>query len=358
MVGLVAISLFFISLIIIEFNKQKWIRILILGLLLILATFFSEYHLIQYLFSGEQTNRLVTQETGTLLNWKGIIGVSILSFLFGHYHFHSLHIIIAISFIIYVVTAIYKENMRVLFEKNKHLITIVLSLLILSIFTTIYSNTSLLKGLPRINLRLWVVWPILWYVVFALMLKRIRNNNLKKILILVQIIWVLFLVYPKDYYGSSDAENTFSQTFIKNNDGEAQTFNNYFMVDIFDTLKMKVPDLHKHNTVSLGFVPGIALFNDLKVYDVYLSIYPLYVWQSWSKINQGELQKSGSTNNFTNKAYLISHELTGGNKKISYPAWDFIELSKNKVKYILTYDVQIEGIELVEKVSNLYLYKL
>lgn len=359
--NLFSFPLLFLSLILIKLkrlNMQTWLKIFLIGLFLFLSSIASEYQLLQYLFSGDETNRLVAQEKGTSLNWKGLIGVSVLSFLFGHYHFHSLHIAITILLIVFIIYELIKKNIRVLIRENKLVLMVSLFVLFLSIFTTLYNNSALFKGMPRVNLRLWVLWPILWYVVFALILERIKKNYIRMILVSFQIIWVLFLIYPKDYFGSKDADNVFAQTWVIKDDKEAQSFNSYYKIQLFDTLKNKVPDLVKHNTISLGFVPGIALFNDLKVYDTYLSIYPLEKWKSWQKINQEELHKSEISNNFTNKAYLISHELTKGNKKISYPDWDFAELSKNKVKYILTYDVQIEGIEFVEKVSNLYLYKL
>lgn len=340
-------------------EKKKFdFKLLLPPLILFIGTFVSEYHLLQFLFSGIETNRLDFQPKDGILNWKGVIGVSILSFFFGHYHFQSLHILILVTVISFIIIGFYNYKLAFFNKLNSAFMGLLLILIFASVLTTLYNNTKLFEGLPRINFRLWVLWPMLWYLLFAWVLNQLNNYRGRQFLILIQVLWVGLLLYPNDYFGSTDAENIFAQTIVKNNIGQYKTFNEYFEPEAFTELKTFYPEICKHNTVSLGFNPAITLYNEIPVYDAYLNIYPLSKWESWKTINKEEHKKGANIVFSSNKAHLFSFELSKGLKKINKPNWNYEEFKKNGVSYLITNKIEIDVLELIHETDKFNVYKL
>jgi hypothetical protein len=223
---------------------------------------------------------------------------------------------------------------------------------------TIYIPYSGILGNVQINIRFWAIFPFLWYGLFAFVLRVINNSQISKLLILSQVLWTMFLVYPNDYYGSKDAENIFAQTFIKSGQNEYSTFENYYKIDDFTKLSKNYPEIKESNIVCFGFASGVALFNGYKTYDAYLNIYPLENWKNWKKINNEEFILAGKTDFFTNKVFLFSNELENTNKITTAPKWNLIELRKAKVKYIISTLKHLPRFEKVAESGSLTVFRI
>jgi hypothetical protein len=349
--------IFFFFFMFMVWRKVNLMSLILPLILLMISSFVSEYYLIRVILSGIELNRLDYNSALNVLNLKGIFGVSILSFLLGHYHFHSLHLPIFLLLLIFIFIKV-KSNYKSLFtRKNGIYMILIFSLVLFSVIITIFDNSTLLSYLPRISIRLWVFWPILWYVIFAWLTTYIDNRYVRKIVLLFQVIWVGFLIYPKDYFGSQDSENVFIRTFFKKNDNYSE-FNKYYLVDQFDSIKKEVPDIVLNNTVSLGFSGTICLYNGLKTYDAYLNMYPLKKWVDWKDINKFEYKKDNIKHLHSNKPMLYSSELSHGITEIQKPNWNYELLKKNNVVYILTNNIKIKDLHFVTNINGLLLYKI
>jgi hypothetical protein len=93
-----------------------------------------------------------------------------------------------------------------------------------------------------------------------------------------QIIWVMFLVYPKDYYGSKYVENPFFYTLINKSSVEQSSLKEYYDEEEFNSIKTQFPELLNSNAMSVGFIPGKTLFNKINSYDAYINLYPMQKW--------------------------------------------------------------------------------
>ena len=116
----------------------------------------------------------------------------------------------------------------------------------------------------RFELRFWVLFPFLWYAIFADVLAKMRNywgEKLVTILLFIQIIANLFLLLPKDYFGSRYSENIFANTYFYSSNPEQETFKNYFRIDDFDQLKKFIPDYKLHHFIAIRINPEILQYN-------------------------------------------------------------------------------------------------
>jgi hypothetical protein len=321
-------------------------------IVLAIFTIIAEYQLLELILSGFDSNRSA-EITQSKLNFKGVLGTTLLSLLFGHYHFHSLHFLIFISVLGVGIYLTFKKRFKELIS-----VSMIPFLIIVLCFITIYIPSSGILSGTRINIRFWAIYPFLWYGLFAMVLTIIKNNTIRTFLILVQVVWTMFLVFPNDYYGSNDAENVFAQTFLKGNHDEYATFNNYYKIDDFKQLSNKFPEIKENNIVCLGFVPGIALFNGYKTFDAYLNIYPKEKFETWNLINEKEFLLSNSPKLFSNKAYLFSRELETKNKITSEPNWNKDQFEKANVKYIISTLNKLPGYQNVANCGSLYVYKI
>jgi hypothetical protein len=347
-------TLFLLSLLGVFYNHWNLsFRIFLPFIVLSIFTIVSEYQLIELILSGFESNRVSEIASQSKLNFKGVIGTTILGFLFGHYHFHSLHILVFISAFFLGIYLIVKRKLNDLLS-----ILVVPFLILFFCFMTIYIPYSGILGNVQINIRFWAIFPFLWYGLFAFVLRVIKIGQISKLLILSQVLWTMFLVFPNDYYGSKDAENVFAQTFIKSSQNEYSTFENYYKIADFTKISQNFPEIKKSNIVCLGFVPGIALFNGYKTYDAYLNIYPLEKWKNWKTINSEEYKLSKEMDFFSNKAFLFSNELENGNKITTALKWNLIELRKANVKYIISTLNEIPGFEKSAQLGSLSIYKL
>ncbi len=345
--------LFILSILGIFYKQWKLsFRLVLPFVFLGIVSIFTEFQLIELLLSGFESNRMDIVYSNNALNFKGIIGVTGLAFLFGHYHFHSLHILIVLLVFVVGIWIVIKKGIL----ESVKLFIIPIIILILCFLTIYISNKQDLLN-ARVNIRFWALFPFLWYGLLAYTLSIIHSEILKKTFLFFQVIWVMFLVYPKDYYGSSDAENVFGNTWIYKKKEGYISFHEYYKTAAFKQLSRQYPEIKKNNSVCLGFVPGIALFNGYKTFDAYLNIYPNEKWEIWKRINSEEFVLAGKNNLFSNKAFLYSFEFEKYNIITSSPKWNLNELRKANVKYIIS-TIDIPIYEKVAVVDSIHVYKI
>lgn len=310
-------------------RKQKpGFRLFLAFALLGVSTFIAEFNTIYAMLSGFESNRIADPGLQVQLNLKGVTGASILAFLSGHYHFHSMHQIL-LSVIIMVMVYMFVKGDR----RTARNLFVSLTVLFILYFLTILLNNAGIGGGFKVNVRFWVLFPLLWYVLAAWAMSLIKNEGLRGIAATFSGLWVMFMFYPKDYYGSEYAENPFFYTI--NKDEEHQTFSEYFLVREMDELKKNYPEVCNADIMCLGMNPGKALFNGFRTFDAYLNFYPLEKWKTFEKINREEFNRGGVEYYSNNRAYLYSSEHEKG-QQVENPLWDKQEMRTAGVKYILS----------------------
>jgi hypothetical protein len=337
------------------FRKWKISFLNILPFVLLLSiNIFVEHRLIGLLLSDFESNRVadITNKY-TFLNFKGILGTSILAFFFGHYHFHSLHLFIFIvSFFIIAISGL--KN-RALSSNLKSSFILMILIGVFS-FITIFLNNYDVKRLfgawfPKVNLRFWVIYPFVTYLVFAFVLKHlteIKRNKWVKSLLLLQLIIVMFLIYPKDYHGSRYAENILANTLINNND-ESTKWREYYREEEFEALKNSMPYITNYYIVTLGLSPEILQYNRFKTLEGYYPFYPLEKFNLISRIDK-------TINNESHFIYSNLNKLKYNNKN-EIPDWDYSLLCNNHVKYVFS-SFEIDSIKPKYRSESMWIYEI
>jgi hypothetical protein len=305
-------------------------------LILILLTIFVEKRFFSLLLIGFESNRLADlASVESYMNSKGILGSTILAFIFGHYHFHSLQVMIAFTSMTYVVYCLFTKKTNQVKELILLLITLAFFSFVL-IFLDNYDLKSLLgNNFPRISFRLWVWFPFLWYVIFALVIEKMQKNGfrkLSKLIIVAQLLFVMFLIYPRDYFGSLYAENILANTVLYKKCDEQSNWKTYYRVAELEEIKNEIPDIVDFKVVRIGILPEVLQYNGLQTLEGYYSYYPIENFRMIKEIDTLERVKSNINHyEHTNRNYLYFF-----NENNSMPNWNWELLIKNEVKYIVS----------------------
>lgn len=351
------IFVFYLFLIGVKKWKFKFVHLLPFTLLTVFSII-SEYRLFRLVLQGFESNRLADiANVYSFMNIKGIIGSSAFATFLSHYHFHSISLFIAV---VSIVTIVFYISTK---KPTKEIVNAIILIVCLSVFSfvMIFLNNTDVKALfgswfPRFNIRLWVVFPIIWYIVFAFITQAIRNRNIKlsNTILFIQVFFVLFLVYPKDYFGGRYAENVFANTLIYKHN-ESQKWKEYYRVEEFDLLKKQMPEITDQYVVRIGIIPEILQYNGLKTLEGYYSFYPIEKFNLINQIDNEERAKSSAKQTrFSNRNYLYIHTEIS-----SQPNWDYKLLNSHSVGYIVS-DKKIKETNWTEKYNsaNIFVYNL
>lgn len=319
-----------------KFSFKGLLPFVLLGILTLLV----EYRMLYLLFSGVETNRMAdTHSTEKYMNIKGIIGSSVLGFVFNQRHYHALSLPIAIVSLFYTGYYCIKGELR------RVLLPLVLMFFIfMFVFLSVFSDNVDFKeefglNLPNINIRFWVWLPFLWYLTFAYTLRELLIDKKRKIisvLVSFQIIYVLFLVYPRDYFGARYADNVFANTYLYSNNQEQVRWEEYYMTSEFEKIKAAIPDITDYKTVRIDILPEILQYNGLKTIEAFYVFYPIERLQIIRQIDsveraESELSKRGYYR-FSNRNFLFYDQADNGK-----PKWNWDLLRKENVKYLISY---------------------
>ncbi len=328
----------------------KWWKFSLKGILPFILlggiTLLSEYRMLTVLFSGAETNRMAdTSSVEKFMNIKGIIGSTVLGFAFSQRHYHTLSFtIVLISILFSVYYLIKKEYKRILIPIG------FMSIIFMMVFISIFSDNVDFKeefgiNIPNVNFRFWVWLPFLWYLIFAYVLKELMLDNRKKIttvLLAMQIVYVMFLLYPRDYFGARYTDNIFANTYIYSKNKEQTRWEEFYMTKEFEQIKTVVPDIIEHKSIRIMIEPEILQYNGLKTLEAFYVFYPLEKLKmirqadSVERVNS-ELSKEGFYK-FSNRNFLFYDQADYG-----IPKWNWDLLRKENVKYLITYN-KIKGI--------------
>ena len=227
-------------------------------------------------------------------------------------HTNSYQGLITFSTIIIIIYSLIK---RIDFRKeiNKLFFKIIfLIILFLSLYCFFQSSFMNYFGLKEIIFfRIFSIqrfsWllPVLWYILFAIILQFINRVYFKKGKILV--IFLLMLQISYLFYVSD-----FSKEYRKYN-GDL-TYKSFFAENIFNKIKYYInKDIKTYRVASIGMHPSISQYNNFYTIDWYLSHYEIEYKYRFMKIMQKELDKNKVIRDyftvFSGRLYLFTDEL-------------------------------------------------
>jgi hypothetical protein len=294
------------------------------------------------------------------------MGVSLLLFFKGHYHFFvpQLPYILFLSGFAFIICNTKKQRIIILsFLFIGYLSALLFVITNWNFLTTLFANNKLFNSL---TLRFYGLFPIIWFTLFAFSICFILDKNLKNKFLVVSLLFMLiisqFLNFPsKDYYGCEYVENSFYSTYINPHSEFSACFKNYYQTDFFNKLKKKIP-LGNYYIGCLGFNPEIAQYNGYKTIDGYFYYYPLKHKLDMMEVSKIEMQKMG-IDNIDNHCDIFSQELRENKHEIKNLELNFEKLKELNARYIFS-SVSIISTHLVneKKVSEgtqvIYVYEV
>ena len=367
----------FCTFLIFYFIKKRYLNVPILLVItgFIIVSIFVEYRLFEMQFC----NKLITSRREMylpgVLNFKGLIGTSLLFFIKGHRHFASNHTLIILPFALLSLLFVSKKGRKIL-------IFLLLTIYLISLFEKI-TDLEILNFIKQENnflnsftLRFFSLFPLLWYLVLIIIIKyfivKIYKN---KIIILVLIAVVINnILGTKDLY----SENSFLHSYFINSSNTHISFNNYYSPKFFNLINksLKEVDLKKEYIGCIGFEPGIMHFNGFKTIGGFQNNYSLDYKNKFRNIIKNEIARNSKLrnhfNNYGVQCYLFSSELFLNKKikEIKNLYFEIDELKKIGCKYLLStkpiknvYSLELNFTKFKNKnkdafIKNIYVYKI
>lgn len=351
------VNLFFIPVLFVFFllfsfyKKEINVRFLIAILLFIIFSVIAEYRLFTMQFIDHFQNHRTVFSHNDSLNINGVIGVSLLLFFKGHYHFFvpQLPYILFLSGFAFIICNTKRQRIIILsFLFIGYLSALLFVFTNWNFLTTLFANNKLFNSL---TLRFYGLFPLIWFTLFAFSICFILDKNFKNKFLVVPLLFLLiisqFLNFPsKDYYGSDYIENSFYSTYINPHSEVSASFKDYYQTDFFNKLKKKIPP-GNYYIGCLGFNSEIAQYNGYKTIDGYFYYYPLKHKQDMMEVSKIEMQKIG-IDNIDNHCDIFSQELRENKHEIKNLELNFDKLKELNTKYIFS-SVSIKSTHLVNE---------
>jgi hypothetical protein len=339
------VNLFFIPVLFVFFllfsfyKKEINVRFLIAILLFVIFSVIAEYRLFTMQFIDHfQNHRTVLSQVNSL-NLNGVIGVSLLLFFKGHYHFFvpQLPYILFLSGFAFIICNTRKQRIIILsFLFIGYLSALLFVLTNWNFLITFFANNKLFNSL---TLRFYGLFPLIWFTLFAFSVFFILDKNFKNKFLVVPLFFVLiisqFLNFPsKDYFGSDYIENSFYSTYINPHSEVSASFKNYYQTDFFNKIKKEIP-LGNYYIGCLGIIPEIAQYNGYKTIDGYYNYYPMKHKIDMMEVSKIEMRKMG-IDNIDNHCNIFSQELRENKHQIKNLELNFDKLKEMNTKYIFS----------------------
>ena len=291
------------------------------------------------------------------------------SFIGGQNHFPSFHTYLILPLVLFY--SIYG------FLKQKKLVTVVLCLVILGIIAVIdgfwnFADFEILKEklpiLKAIQLdRFYSLYPILWFVVFVLIIRELPI----KISIALACVQAVIVLFSNQLMGDYIKKTIHGRDYV--------SYREFYAEDLFSKVKtvLKQDENPNKRVGMVGLHPAVAQYNQIPTIDGYVVLYSLAYKHQIQAIIQPELNQNKFIKNYFeqwgSRCYLFDNEAVIAGDGILKKQkccteslnYDFDKLKQLKCGYILS-AVEVkhpsEHLKLLSKVEDanwrVWIYKI
>ena len=151
--------------------------------------------------------------------------------------------------------------------------------------------------------------PVLWYLLFALLLKKAIESKKQWII----VVAYTFLTINLFYTSWNGKLKTSAAISLGSKVPSMITWERFFAEDLFEKIKQDINQpLDSFRTVNFGFAPAITLYNGFYTLDLYSNNYPLEYKKQFREIIAPELDKSpkwkASFDKWGGNCFIVSSE--------------------------------------------------
>jgi hypothetical protein len=346
------ITLYFIE------KNSNFLKLLIPTFVFLIIGILIEYRLFLNLFLYKIPSQRTLLNIDVLhLNYKGVLNTWIRLLLFGHYHFHSVNFLITL-FVLFTLFFMYFK--RIAIKLYKYVLLIAFLIFLVTFIAAIQSwdvyvkitNNTIFDGL---NIRTITVYPLLWFLMLIITLKKIEEYNIRflinfsNIFLILYFIQLFFNIKIRDYYGSVYTENLFVQTYLMPNNQQYLKWEEFYDEKEISSLYSVIPKGTKLLVIDAS--PEIFQYNGFKTCNSYQGYIPLSSYLNFQKIfdcKKNQLKINRRCEIFSNELTLNKCEL---NK--------FILKNKFNCNHVVSKnELPLSSLELILKTKKYYLYKI
>ena len=260
------------------------LSVISMGLVFLLV----EYRLVHLMFFDGSFESLRSAWAVTGYGLGQALSVSLQNFVFGQYHAASLqHLFVGLSVAIALPVILYKRTL----SADRLLIILLMITGIISLWYGFWGWEGWMPLKERVDLfrtfqfsRFHFLHPLLWYLVFALALRKIAQSiRWGKAIVLVLLIAQCVFCFSSSDLASVRASG-------------GPTYAQFYSVSLFREIKDYIgEDQASYRVASIGLHPSISQYNGFYTVDGYMVNYPLEYKIRFREIIATELEKSPSS---------------------------------------------------------------
>ena len=287
--------LFFLTIyyLIFIFNYKFNLKIIFSFLIFILSTIICEYRLFElFFFLDFESFRIEMLRLGTL-NFKGFLGTSLTFLLNGHRHFATLHYPIILVLVFY---SLFKLRN---FKKNTEFHFLFCILIFSTFFENFFYGWSFLNPIKYLSnflnsftFRFYSIFPLVWYLLFSISLRKLKVSFKFSSII-------CFFIIINNFFGTHElsSENSFYHSYFNKKSKTHFTIKNYYSEEFINGIKNDLNINSNSKIACLGFPSIILNYNDISTVGGFLNNYPLENKHTMGLIMKNEFKKSNKLSN-------------------------------------------------------------
>ena len=316
--GIFILGYLFIAIIWMWIKDKRMPRGLVISLVaLVLGYIVNEYRLFDMMLFSKATTIRETMDPG-FIPGKEILHTIADVFVNGIMHAEPPKILMplcAVYFVYLNASYILKKNAKGIFSDiyNLGAVALVFNAVVYGLYFYEPVNKLISTMLPPLKgfqfNRTVFFSPLVWCLMFCVILYRIKAPELIKYIVVLAVIGVVLLT-PGRYNDLYNTALNTARTVVFGNENDTLNYREFYSTDLFESIKEDLDYMDGEWSVAYGMHPAILEYNGICTLDGYLGFYPQSYKEKFRKVIEPALLRKENTRSYYDdwgaRCYLYS----------------------------------------------------
>ena len=316
--GIFILGYLFIAIIWMWIKDKRMPRGLVISLVaLVLGYIVNEYRLFDMMLFSKATTIRETMDPG-FISGKEILHTIADVFVNGIMHAEPPKILMplcAVYFVYLNASYILKKNAKGIFSDiyNLGALVLVFNAVVYGLYFYEPVNKLISTILPPLKgfqfNRTVFFSPLVWCLMFCVILYRIKAPELIKYIVVLTVIGVVLLT-PGRYNDLYNTALNTARTVVFGNENDTLNYREFYSTDLFESIKEDLDYMDGEWSVTYGMHPAILEYNGIFTLDGYLGFYPQSYKEKFRKVIEPALLRKENTRSYYDdwgaRCYLYS----------------------------------------------------
>ncbi|MBR4832401.1 MAG: hypothetical protein IKZ97_07230 [Butyrivibrio sp.] len=316
--GIFILGYLFIAIIWMWIKDRRMPRGLVISLVaLVLGYIVNEYRLFDMMLFSKATTIRETMDPG-FISGKEILHTIADVFVNGIMHAEPPKILMplcAVYFVYLNASYILKKNAKGIFSDiyNLGALVLVFNAVVYGLYFYEPVNKLISTILPPLKgfqfNRTVFFSPLVWCLMFCVILYRIKAPELIKYFVVLAVIGVVLLT-PGRYNDLYNTALNTARTVVFGNENDTLNYREFYSTDLFESIKEDLDYMDGEWSVAYGMHPAILEYNGICTLDGYLGFYPQSYKEKFRKVIEPALLRKENTRSYYDdwgaRCYLYS----------------------------------------------------